>query len=286
MRLPLTSTHALALAVTLAVAGAGSLGSAGATARAGSTHREGPAARAALRRSLSDYRRLARVYERAALAAGAPPARTRRELLSVPSTPVRRSLVAHDAGDTLRVEAGVWERRAELARRRAVATLRYQLRVELPRDPRSGRPLRLVVYNRRLTHTLEHIFPGPVRARSLASASAGPSLRVWQLRAAAATLDVARNVPRPLLRRDRLTAGLLCIHRYEGSWSANTGNGYYGGLQMDIGFQRAYGSRFLGRWGTADKWPVWAQIAVARRAFLSGRGFFPWPSTARVCGLL
>ena len=25
----------------------------------------------------------------------------------------------------------------------------------------------------------------------------------------------------------------LCIHRYEGAWNSNTGNGYYGGLQMD-----------------------------------------------------
>lgn len=24
----------------------------------------------------------------------------------------------------------------------------------------------------------------------------------------------------------------LCVHHYEGAWNANTGNGYYGGLQM------------------------------------------------------
>src|SRR4051812_14293335 len=28
----------------------------------------------------------------------------------------------------------------------------------------------------------------------------------------------------------------LCIHSGEGSWTANTGNGYYGGLQMDYSF--------------------------------------------------
>ena len=40
-------------------------------------------------------------------------------------------------------------------------------------------------------------------------------------------------------------AAWLCIHRYERNptqgWRTRTGNGYYGGLQMDIGFQRAYG---------------------------------------------
>ena len=33
-------------------------------------------------------------------------------------------------------------------------------------------------------------------------------------------------------------SGWLCIHRYEGAWNSATGNGYYGGLQMDVGFQR------------------------------------------------
>jgi len=28
----------------------------------------------------------------------------------------------------------------------------------------------------------------------------------------------------------------LCIHRGEGAWNANTGNGYYGGLQMTSGW--------------------------------------------------
>ena len=28
----------------------------------------------------------------------------------------------------------------------------------------------------------------------------------------------------------------LCIHSREGAWNANTGNGYYGGLQMTSGW--------------------------------------------------
>jgi hypothetical protein len=82
----------------------------------------------------------------------------------------------------------------------------------------------------------------------------------------------------------------LCIHRYERNpsqgWRTNTGNGYYGGLQMDISFQRAYGGRLLRAKGTADRWTPLEQIWVAVKAYRSGRGFHPWPNTARACGLL
>jgi hypothetical protein len=81
-------------------------------------------------------------------------------------------------------------------------------------------------------------------------------------------------------------AEFACIHEHEGATTANTGNGYYGGLQMDYGFQRTYGREFLARWGTADRWPVWAQVVAARRARDSGRGYGPWPNTARLCGLI
>ena len=84
----------------------------------------------------------------------------------------------------------------------------------------------------------------------------------------------------------RLYAKWACIHRGEGSWTANTGNGYYGGLQMDIGFQRSYNGRALRRYGTADKWPIREQLYAAELAYKSGRGFYPWPNTARACGLL
>jgi hypothetical protein len=90
--------------------------------------------------------------------------------------------------------------------------------------------------------------------------------------------------PRP--HTSWLVGAFLCIHRYEGAWNANTGNGYFGGLQMDMAFQSRYGAEYLRRWGTADRWPVWAQINASVRAYQSGRGFYPWPNTARMCGLL
>ncbi len=77
----------------------------------------------------------------------------------------------------------------------------------------------------------------------------------------------------------------LCIHRYEGSWADPNGP-YYGGLQMDLGFMQAYGGSLLRHKGTADHWTPLEQIWVAERAYESGRGFYPWPNTARWCGLI
>lgn len=110
------------------------------------------------------------------------------------------------------------------------------------------------------------------------------------------------------VRIARLEASLLktgnerhwnCIHRYERhphqGWATRTGNGYFGGLQMDIDFQTTYGPRVLGFpdaetmfrvKGTADKWSPEEQMAVAENARASGRGYYPWPNTARKCGYI
>lgn len=82
-----------------------------------------------------------------------------------------------------------------------------------------------------------------------------------------------------------LVNAFKCIHRYEGSWDDATGNGYYGGLQMDLAFQSLYGRDYLHLWGTANNWPPDKQIEVAIRAHKT-RGFGPWPNTARICNLL
>jgi hypothetical protein len=98
---------------------------------------------------------------------------------------------------------------------------------------------------------------------------------LWRQRAGA----IYRRAQRP----PHLQA-LLCIHHYEASWT-DRGNPYWGGLQMDISFQRAYGGYLLDQKGTADKWSPLEQIWAAERAIRS-RGFYPWPNTARYCGLL
>lgn len=79
----------------------------------------------------------------------------------------------------------------------------------------------------------------------------------------------------------------LCIagHESRWTWTISTGNGYYGGLQMDRDFQATYGPELYRTKGTADHWTEDEQIAVASRA-VPRRGFHPWPNTARMCGLL
>lgn len=79
----------------------------------------------------------------------------------------------------------------------------------------------------------------------------------------------------------------ICIHRGEGAWNSNTGNGYFGGLQMDRSFMSTYGSDItaIHNGGLAETWTPIEQIIVAERAWVT-RGFYPWPQTARVCGLI
>jgi hypothetical protein len=112
--------------------------------------------------------------------------------------------------------------------------------------------------------------------RSLSTSYRRWALRLWTKRAARA----ARQARRPPHYEE-----WLCIHRYEGSWT-DPNAPYYGGLQMDLSFQRTYGPHLLRAKGTADRWTPLEQMWVAERAHSSGRGFYPWPSTARVCGLL
>jgi hypothetical protein len=93
-------------------------------------------------------------------------------------------------------------------------------------------------------------------------------------------------------QRDYVKSGLLCIHQYEGSWT-DPDAPYYGGLQMDWGFMSAYGYMivhgtkisFMRLWGTADHWPIWAQLQAGRNGYRA-RGWFPWPNTAHFCRLL
>jgi hypothetical protein len=100
-------------------------------------------------------------------------------------------------------------------------------------------------------------------------------VNLWRQRAVRAKLR-ALNPPH--------RAQWLCIHRHEGSWT-DASAPYYGGLQMDLEFQSTYGRELLRRKGTADHWTRLEQMWVAERAHRT-RGFWPWPNTARYCGLL
>jgi hypothetical protein len=183
----------------------------------------------------------------------------------------------------------VWTRRADLARRHALTRIQRRLAVHLPASPPLyARLSARVQYSRRLTINLRRIYPGRVTPTfaSATGATGRETLRLWQRRSALAAVAVAEHGMSLVAVPASLSASFLCIHRYEGAWNANTGNGYYGGLQMDLAFQGRYGGDFVRRWGTADNWPAWAQLQTAVRAYQSGRGFYPWPNTARACGLL
>jgi len=182
-----------------------------------------------------------------------------------------------------------WTKRAYVARDAALARVHRRFRIAIPAAPGTHSALaRRVSYSRAVALKLRRIFPGTV-SHGFAAAH-GPSgsatLTLWQKRLAAAAAQVLEHgYARPPVPHF-LASAFLCIHHYEGGWTANTGNGYYGGLQMDLHFQRSYGHDYLSRWGTADNWPAWAQLRVAVRAYQAGRGFWPWPNTARACGLL
>ncbi len=60
-----------------------------------------------------------------------------------------------------------------------------------------------------------------------------------------------------------------------GNWAANTGNGYYGGLQFNLGTWQSYGGS-----GRPDQNSREAQIAVAERVAAAEGGYGAWP----VCG--
>ena len=107
-------------------------------------------------------------------------------------------------------------------------------------------------------------------------ADVAAKIAVWKQVAAA----VRRRAQNPPHKRE-----WLCIHRYEGAWN-DPNAPYYGGLQMDLGFQRTYGRQLLATKGTADHWTPLEQMWVAERAHRAGRGFYPWPNTARYCGLI
>jgi hypothetical protein len=105
--------------------------------------------------------------------------------------------------------------------------------------------------------------------------------RRWRARAWRAKARAARRAGH---RPPHLRAW-ICIHGYEGSWR-DPNAPYFGGLQMDLTFQRQYGPRLLRNKGTADHWTRFEQMWVAERAHRAGRGFYPWPLTARRCGLI
>ncbi len=65
-----------------------------------------------------------------------------------------------------------------------------------------------------------------------------------------------------------------------GNWAINTGNGYYGGLQFNVGTWQAYGGSGLPSQASRE-----TQIAVATRLRDASGGYGAWPGCASSLGL-
>ncbi|MFT3874181.1 MAG: transglycosylase family protein [Nocardioides sp.] len=65
-----------------------------------------------------------------------------------------------------------------------------------------------------------------------------------------------------------------------GNWAANTGNGYYGGLQFSLGTWRAYGGT-----GLPSQHSRAEQIAIATKLRNASGGYGAWPACAARLGL-
>lgn len=143
--------------------------------------------------------------------------------------------------------------------------------------------------------------PPPVQLEQPGYRYQGLTARAWARRAVRARKDAnarGRTIRRlqreirmqhPSATGHWLDGAFLCIHRYErgaAGWQTDTGNGYRGGLQMDAAFSYTYGPAWAKQqWGTNPAhWPAAVQMAAAMHAWTS-RGFGPWPTTRRYCGL-
>jgi uncharacterized protein YabE (DUF348 family) len=65
-----------------------------------------------------------------------------------------------------------------------------------------------------------------------------------------------------------------------GNWAANTGNGYYGGLQFSLGTWHAYGGA-----GLPSSASRITQIAIAIKVRNASGGYGAWPACSRALGL-
>lgn len=140
---------------------------------------------------------------------------------------------------------------------------RYERRLGLPQTP--------AVKGERIVGSCDDAIPIVGRWRNLASR------RAKQYRAYLRSTGIPEGRPPHY-------GQWLCIHRFEAAWN-DPNPPYYGGLQMDLGFQKSYGGKLLRAKGTAEHWTPREQMWVAENAYRT-RGFYPWPNTARYCGLI
>jgi hypothetical protein len=124
--------------------------------------------------------------------------------------------------------------------------------------------------------------------------SAGPRALVKELKAHRWLLNYGLKIQHRLYLQSLPPnyGSWLCIHGYEGSWT-DSGDPYWGGLQMDRGFMETYAPLYKYKFhvnllskGWANAWSPIEQIWVAELAHEHGKSWHSgWPNTSRECGL-
>jgi Transglycosylase-like domain len=115
-------------------------------------------------------------------------------------------------------------------------------------------------------------------------------VRLFALALAAAALVVPAALARDAQPPASWLAQAMCVHRHEGPWSANTGNGYFGGMQFAAAtWRRMKGSPQPALRHPGDPaYPFAAtqaeQLEVAWRVWLSsGRSWQAWGDVGALC---
>jgi len=107
-----------------------------------------------------------------------------------------------------------------------------------------------------------------------------PAARCWRHRANLRwhRARVVRLTPRP--QATGHVAGWLCIHSREGAWNAQTGNGYYGGLQMSYGWMGLVGNAAL---LSPEQQMAAAETGYRQSGYSSAWLAGQWPNTYPPC---
>ena len=128
-------------------------------------------------------------------------------------------------------------------------------------------------------HALSRIVTPRRNARHAKPSKAAPALLAGGLTATLAVADATLAAGTASAGGSVAQFERLAACESGGNWSINTGNGYYGGLQFNLGTWRGVG--MSGYPHQASK----AQQIAAGQKLHSQRGWKPWPSCSRKLGL-
>jgi Transglycosylase-like domain len=102
------------------------------------------------------------------------------------------------------------------------------------------------------------------------------------MQATLVTIPTPPPAPTPVFSSGDTVWDTLAMCEASGNWAANTGNGYYGGLQFSVGTWSGYGGAEFAAYphqATREQ-----QIIVAER-LRAARGYQPWPACRAKLGL-